>query len=99
MPSATRPRVLLADDYPGMVVAIRRLLAADCEVVGAVTDGEALLEAGARLQPDVIVADLNLPHLNGLEACRRIRQANPHIKVIVLSGLSEDEIGQEALAA
>jgi DNA-binding NarL/FixJ family response regulator len=99
MSSAARPRVLLADDYPGMVVAIKRLLATDCEIIGTVTDGQALLEAAARLHLDVVVADLHLPHVNGLEACRRIRRANPQIKVIVLSGLSEEDVCEAVLAA
>ena len=77
-----RPRVLLADDYPEMVTAIGRWLALDCEVVGSVADGGAVLEAARRLQPDVIVLDLNMPNVNGLEACRQITQANPEIKVI-----------------
>lgn len=99
MSSTTRPRVLLADDYPGMVGAIKRLLAPDCDVVGAVTDGEALLKAVGGLQPDVIVVDLNLPNVNGLEACRRIKLANPNIKVIVFTALSDPVIMEEALAA
>ena len=63
---STRPRVLLADDYPDLVKAISRLLSLDCDVVGSVTDGGALLEAVQRLQPDVIVLDVNLaerPHI------------------------------------
>ncbi len=54
------PRVLVADDHPGMTRAVCRLLALDCDVVGTVADGRALLEAAQRLQPDVIVADLVL---------------------------------------
>ena len=56
-----RPRVLLADDFPDLLTAIGGLLAEDCQVVGSVDDGGALLEAAARLQPDVIVLDLNIP--------------------------------------
>ena len=56
----TRPRVLLADDYPDMVKAVSRLLALDCEIVGSVADGSALLETAQRLRPDVIVLDVNL---------------------------------------
>ena len=82
----TRPRVLLADDYPGMVTAVSRLLSLDCEVVGTVTDASALLESAQQLPPDVIVLDLNLPDLSGLEACRQLTQAHPQMKVIVLYG-------------
>ena len=74
---STRPRVLLADDYPDMVKAVSRLLALDCEIVGSVADGSALLETAQRLQPDVIVLDVNLPNVNSLEACREITRVNP----------------------
>src|SRR5262245_60858102 len=97
-PSA-RPRVLIADDYPGIVAAIGRLLASDCEVVGSVSDGGALLEAARQFQPDVIVLDLNMPHVNGLEACRLITKAIPYIKVIVLTAMLDAAITQEAFAA
>src|SRR4029077_4628640 len=80
-----RPRVLLADDYPEMVKAVRRLLSLDCDVVGTVADGSALLEAAQRLTPDVIVLDLNLPNLNGLAACRQITRLNPEMKVIMFT--------------
>ena len=94
-----RPRVLLADDYPAITTAIERLLSLDCDVVGVVTDGRALIEAAARLRPDVIVIDLHMPHVNGLEACRQITQVDPRVKVIVLTGLADDDIRQHALAA
>ena len=96
---STRPRVLLADDYPDMVKAVSRLLALDCEVVGTVTDGSALLEAAQRLRPDVIVLDLNLPHVHGLEACRQIRQAHPEIRVIVFTAMSGPDVSQLSFAA
>ena len=82
---STRPRVLLADDYPELVKAVRRLLALDCDVVGTVADGSALLEAAQRLAPDVIVLDLNLPNLNGLAACRQITRLHPEMKVIMFT--------------
>lgn len=80
-----RPRVLLADDYPDMVKAVSRLLALDCEIVGIVADGSALLEAAQRLQPDVIVLDVNLPNVHSLEACREITRVNPTTKVIMFT--------------
>ena len=81
------PRVLLADDYPAMVKAVSRLLALDCEVVGSVDDGRALLEAAQRLQPDVIVLDIELPDMSGYEICRALKN-NPetaHIPVVMLT--------------
>ena len=82
------PRVLIADDYPDMVKAVSRLLMLDFDVVGTVADGAALLEAAARLQPDVIVLDVNLPGIDGLEACRRITQAQPAVKVVVFTAMN-----------
>ena len=94
-----RPRVLLADDYPGMVKAVSRLLTLDCDVVGSVADGSALLEAAAQLQPDVIVLDVNLPKIHGLEACRQVLRANPKVKVVVFTAMTDPDIKQQFLDA
>ena len=91
--------MLLADDFPELVTAIGQLLARDCEVVGAVDDGGALLVATERIQPDLIVLDLNIPTVNGLEACRRITQAHPQIKVILITADRHPAIMHAALAA
>ena len=91
-----RPRVLIAEDHPGMAKAVCRVLALDCEVVGTVADGSAVLEAAQRLQPDVIVVDLNLPHVHGLEACRQVKQLKPDAKVIVYSAMTEPDVQQRA---
>ena len=96
---STRPRVLLADDYPDIVKAVSRMLAQDCEVVGTVADGSALLETAQRLQPDVIVLDLNLPHVNSLEACREIRRVSPEMKVIMFTAGADPNAGQAFLEA
>jgi DNA-binding NarL/FixJ family response regulator len=63
-----------------MVKAVSRLLALDCEIVGSVADGSALLEAAQRLQPDVIVLDVNLPNVRSLAGCREITRVNPATK-------------------
>jgi DNA-binding NarL/FixJ family response regulator len=91
-----RPRVLLADDYNALLVALRRLLAPSCEVVGSVGDGLAVVEAAARLRPDVVVLDLNLPMLNGLEACRRITTTLPRSKVILITAADDDALRKRA---
>lgn len=95
----TRPRVLLADDHPGVLKALKRVLSLDCDVVGVVVDGREVAEAVARLQPVVLVVDLNLPNVSGLEVCRRILQANSRAKVILITALFDDRIRTEALAA
>jgi len=84
---STRPRVLLADDYPDIVKALSRLLSLDFEIVGSVTDGSALLETAQRLQPDVIVLDVHLPNVDALEACRTMTRVNPEMKVIMFTAL------------
>ena len=96
---STRLRVLLADDYPGIVHAVGRLLAVDCEVVESVADGRALLLAAQRHQPDVIVLDLNLPNVHGLDACRLITQRHPSIKVIMFTVETDPVIRQQAFEA
>jgi DNA-binding NarL/FixJ family response regulator len=95
----TRPRVLLVDDHPGVAKALGRLLSLDCDVVGVIDDGREVAEAAVRLQPVVIVVDLNLPNVNGLEVCRQITRNNLHAKVIVITAMLDDAIKDEALAA
>ena len=92
-----RPRVLIAEDHPGVTKAVCRVLALDCDVVGTVADGKAALEAAQRLQPDVIVVDLNLPGVNGLEVCRQITQLNPEAKVIVFTAMNDPDVRQRCL--
>jgi two-component system invasion response regulator UvrY len=82
-----------------MVKALERVLALVCDVVGVVADGSEVAAAAARLQPVVIVVDLNLPNVSGLEACRRILQTNPRAKVILITGMIDETIRAEALAA
>ena len=94
---STRPRVLVAEDHPGMSKAICRMLSLDCDVVGTVADGSAVLEAAQRLKPDVIVVDLNLPHVHGLEVCRQITQLNPRTKVIVFSAMNDPDVKQQSV--
>ena len=89
---STRPRVLLADDYPDIVKALSRLLAPDFEIVGSVTDGSALLETAQRLQPDVMVLDVHLPNVDALEACREITRVNPEMKVIMFTALHDPTV-------
>jgi DNA-binding NarL/FixJ family response regulator len=77
-----------------MVKAIRRLLALDCEIVGSVADGSALLPEAQRLRPDVIVLDANLPNVHSVEACRAITRVNPTTKVIVFTAMNDPAVSQ-----
>jgi DNA-binding NarL/FixJ family response regulator len=94
-----RLRVLVADDHPAVAAAITRLLSLDCDVVGCVADGALLLEEAQRLRPDVLVLDVHLPNVDGLEACREITKASPEIKVIVFTALVDIATKDKALAA
>jgi DNA-binding NarL/FixJ family response regulator len=99
MPTRRRPRVLVAEDHPGMARSLHQLLGVDCDVVGVVRDGVALLDSVGRLQPDVVVADLNMPAINGLDACRQLTQAGSGVRVILLSAVNDADIADAALAA
>ena len=92
-----RPRVLIAEDHPGVAKAVCRMLSLECDVVGTVADGSAVLEAARRLQPDVIVVDLNLPQVHGLEVCRQITQVNPQARVIVFSAMNDPDVKQRSV--
>ena len=95
----TRPRVLFVDDHPSVVKAFHRVLSLECDVVGVIADGREVADAATRLQPVVIVVDLNLPYVSGLDICRQITQDHPHVKVIVISALTDDHIRDEVLEA
>jgi DNA-binding NarL/FixJ family response regulator len=94
-----RLRVLIVDDHAGMLRAVSRLLEADYDVVGALLDGDALLESAHRLRPDVIVLDLNLPGADGLTLCRQVMEADPGMKVILFTAMADPEIRRLAFEA
>jgi DNA-binding NarL/FixJ family response regulator len=93
-----RPRVLLADDHTEILAALQRMLEPSCEVVGAVTTGRALLEAMDTLRPDVVVLDVSMPEVNGIAACRAIKQTAPHTAVIVLTAADDAVIREAAMS-
>jgi len=70
-----RVRILLADDHKEMLTRVVHLLQDEFEVVGAVNDGQALIEAAAKLRPDVVILDISMPIMNGLEAAHRLKEA------------------------
>ena len=80
-----KPRILLADDHKIVLEGLRTLLEPECDIVGTVEDGRALLAEAEKLHPDVIVADISMPLLNGIEAVRQIKKADPKIKVVFLT--------------
>ena len=94
-----RVRVLLADDHDEFRALVSRFLDQGFEVVGAVTDGEALLEAARRLTPDVVVVDISMPVLDGLEAVRRMKAAGSTAKILFLTVHGEPEYARAGLDA
>ena len=80
-----KTRVLLADDHKIVLEGLKSLLAGEFEVVGSVEDGRALVDQAATLHPDVIVADISMPQLNGIEAARQIKKADKNIKIVFLT--------------
>ena len=95
--SVHRPRVLLADDHRMLAEACIRLLEPECEVVGTVTDGRALLPAVRDLHPDVIVLDIGMPILNGFDAARQIKESMPGVKLIFMTMNEDPDLTREAL--
>jgi len=90
------PRVLLADDHSLLLTAYEKLLSGECDVVGQVTDGRALVSAAERLRPDVVVLDISMPLLNGLEAGRQIKHRLPDVKLVFLTMNEEPDVAAEA---
>ena len=94
-----RRRVLLADDHTLLLEAFEKLLEPDYVVVGAVSDGRALLAAAAELKPDVIVLDISMPLLNGLDAARQLKRTMPAVKLVFLTMNENPDLASEAFRA
>src|SRR3979411_3565393 len=81
----SHPRLLLADDHAIFSDALRLYLDKDFDIVGVVSDGRTLVDEAIRIKPDVIIADVGMPLLNGLDAARRIKELAPKIKFVFLT--------------
>ena len=96
-PSTSRPRILIADDHAIFAEALRVYLEKTFAVIGVVADGRAMLQEAIRLRPDVIVADVSMPLLNGLDAARRIREQVPKVRFVFLTMLDDPNLAAAAL--
>lgn len=93
---ASRLRILIADDHKLVAELFKQLLTDECDVVGIVGDGRALVRAAVALRPDLIVVDIGMPLLNGLDAGRQVKKLLPTIKLIYLTQTSDAEVAAEA---
>src|ERR1700746_2906737 len=93
----TLPRVMLADDHTILLEAFRKLLEPQFEIVGSVADGRALLENAAQLKPDVIVVDISMPLMNGLEAASRLKELMTAVKLLFLTMNEDPDLAVEAM--
>ncbi len=94
-----RARILLADDHRLLLEAFKKLLEPQFEVVGTARDGRVLLGAAQELKPDVIVLDIAMPQLNGLDAARRLKRMMPEVKLIFLTVNEDPDFASEAIRA
>jgi DNA-binding NarL/FixJ family response regulator len=97
--SAERPRVLLADDHPAMLALTANALAGECCVVGTVSNGCELLAEAERLHPDLIVLDITMPRLDGIEAARHLRRSHRPARLVFLTVHEDADFARAALDA
>ena len=93
------PRVLLADDHTLLLGAFEKLLSPECEIVGSVSDGRSLVVEAQRLKPDVVVLDIGMPLLNGLDAGRQIKQLQKSIRLVFVTMNEDSDLAAEAFRA
>jgi len=92
-----RATIVVADDHPMMRATLRKMLEPDHDVIGSVEDGRALVKTALELKPDMVVLDLGLPLLNGLEAARQLKKQLPEVKLVFLTMNRDPDIAREAL--
>jgi DNA-binding NarL/FixJ family response regulator len=96
-PLNRRPRILLADDHTMLLDAFRRLLEPQCEIVGVASDGRAVVELATRTNPQVVVLDISMPRLNGIEAAAQLRRKLPDVRIIFLTVNEDPDVAAEAI--
>lgn len=95
----TRTRILLADDHTMICAGFQKLLEPHYEIVGSVADGRALVRAANELRPDVVLLDIGMPLLNGLDAARALKKTMPQVKLIFLTMNTDSDVASEAFRA
>ncbi len=95
----TRPRILMADDHSIVLAGLRKLVESEGDVVGTVEDGRALLDAAQQLRPDIILLDISMPLLNGLDAARQLSKLVPESRLIFLTMHATPAYATEAFKA
>ena len=95
----SRPRILLADDHRLVAEGLKQLLTPEFELLGVVEDGRELVKEAKRLRPDVIVADITMPHLNGIDALEQLKKKDPQARVVFLTMHREVAYARRALDA
>jgi DNA-binding NarL/FixJ family response regulator len=93
----SRPRILLADDHTMLLAAFQRLLEPRCEIVGTACDGRALIDLAANTRPDLVVLDISMPGLNGMDACAQLRLRMPGVRLVFLTVNEDPDIAAEAI--
>jgi DNA-binding NarL/FixJ family response regulator len=96
-PSTVRPRVLIADDHSIVAAGLRLVLEKSCDVIGIIPDGRQLLIEAPKLKPDVIVLDIGMPFLNGLDAAERLKPLLPGVKFVFLTMMNDPNLAAAAL--
>ena len=86
------PRVMLVDDHPAVLVAFRRMLQLYCDVIASVGTGTEGVDVAVRLIPDILVVDLMLPDIDGLDVCRRVKKACPDTDVIIVTAFDDASV-------
>jgi DNA-binding NarL/FixJ family response regulator len=94
-----KPRVLLADDHSLVLEGFRRILADQCDLVGMVEDGRALLEAARQAEPDIVILDVSMPLLNGIDAATQLKKLQPSIKLIFVTMHADADYVRSAFEA
>jgi DNA-binding NarL/FixJ family response regulator len=91
-----KPRIIIADDHLLLIDAIKNLLEPEYEVVGTFADGESAVNGAATLQPDIVILDIAMPTMNGLNACAHLKKTQSKVKVIFMTMSADKELAAEA---